>query len=315
MLIVNLIFLVVACFALVKSSSFLVRSLTKISEYFGMNEFAIGFIIMAISTSLPELFVGITAAIDRAGGLAIGTVIGSNILDLTLIVGIVTLLVKGIKIKSKLIRKDIVYMMAMVILPLFLMWDGVVGRVDGLILVGVFIIYILQMIKQEHSFRKKLENVGRREAFFWIVVSVVSVILLIVSAEFVVEFATRLSIDLMLPKILIGLFIISLGTSLPELIFEAKAVLARHEELALGDLLGSVITNSTLVLGVTALIYPVTADMLLFFSSALFMVLIAFLFMTFAESEAGISWKEGVSLILFYVFFIIMESYIKMLSG
>ncbi|MBW2970632.1 calcium/sodium antiporter [Candidatus Woesearchaeota archaeon] len=315
MLITNLIFMILSCFTLVKSSSFLVRSLAKISEYFRMNEFAIGFIIMAVSTSLPELFVGITAAIDNATALALGAVIGSNILDLTLVIGIVTLMARGIKIKSKIIRRDIVYMLGMVILPMLLMWDSVISRIDGLVLLAVFLFYIWQMVRQERSFSRKLEKVQRAEVLFWIIVAIVSVILLVFSAEFVVEFATRLSIDLLLPPILIGLFIIALGTSLPELIFESKAVLERHEELALGDLLGSVITNSTLVLGVTALIRPITANLLLFFSSAMFMVLIAFVFMTFAESEKGISWKEAVSLILLYMFFIVMESYIKFLKG
>jgi len=314
MLILDIVLLILSCFVLVKSSSLLVKALTKVSGFLGFNEFTIGFIIMAISTSLPELFVGITAALENNPALALGTVIGSNILDLTIVIGIVTLLVKNIKIKSKLIKKDVLYMLGLVMLPVLLMLDQKLGRIDGAILLTVFMLYIWQMIKQERKFHKKIAKVKKIEAVRWLVVAIVSIFVLMISADFVVQFGTSLSIELLLPPLLVGIFIVSLGTSLPELIFEAKAVLEKHEELAIGDLIGSVITNSTLVLGVTALITPIQAEFLLFFSGALFMVLIAFIFMTFAESDKGISWKEGVSLIFLYIFFVIIEAYIKSIS-
>ncbi|MBS1267200.1 MAG: Sodium/calcium exchanger MaX1 [Candidatus Woesearchaeota archaeon] len=314
MLVLHLVLLLISCFVLVKSSSLLVRALSKISAFVGLNEFAIGFIIMAISTSLPELFVGITSGIENNSALALGNVIGSNILDLTIVIGIVTLLARGIKIKSKLIKKDIFYMLGMVILPILLMIDEKLGRIDGVILLGVFGLYIWQMLKQERRFSKKMNEVKKIEAVRWLVVAVISIIVLMISADFVVEFGTKISIELFLPPILVGIFIVSFGTSLPELIFESKAVLEKHEELAIGDLIGSVISNSTLVLGVTALISPIKANFILFFSGALFMVLISFIFMTFAESEKGISWKEGISLILLYVFFVIIEAYIKSIT-
>ena len=315
MLIINLILFIIACSVLVKSSSLMVRSLSKISHHLRINEFAIGFIIIAVSTSIPELFVGVTSAIEKNPSLAIGTVIGSNILDLTVIIGIVTLLSRGVKIRSKIIKKDILYMMAIVLLPVFLMVDREISRMDGLILLGVFVVYIWQLTRQEKKFKRTVNHVKSREAMFYALIALVGVIILLISASFVVKFATLLSIDLVLPPIFIGLFVISAGTSLPELIFETKAVISRHEELALGDLIGSVITNSTLVLGITALIYPISADLFLFFTSAIFMVLIAFIFMTFAESDKGISWKEGVALIFLYIFFVVIESYIKMITG
>ena len=315
MLIINLILFIIACSVLVKSSSLMVRSLSKISHHLRINEFAIGFIIMAVSTSIPELFVGVTSAIEKNPALAIGTVIGSNILDLTIIIGIVALLSRGVKIRSKIIKKDILYMMAIVLLPVFLMVDREISRMDGLILLGVFVVYIWQLTRQERKFKRTVDHVKSREAMFYALIALVGVIILLISASFVVKFATLLSIDLVLPPIFIGLFVISAGTSLPELIFETKAVISRHEELALGDLIGSVITNSTLVLGITALIYPISADLFLFFTSAIFMVLIAFIFMTFAESDKGVSWREGVALIFLYIFFVIIESYIKMITG
>jgi len=110
----------------------------------------------------------------------------------------------------------------------------------------------------------------------------------------------------MVPSILIGLFMISIGTTLPELTFESRAVLSKHRYMALGDLIGSVVVNSTLVLGVTSIIQPIVADFLLFLSSASFMIVISFLFMTFVESEKKITIQEGLALILLYTLFIVV---------
>ncbi|MBN1502715.1 sodium:calcium antiporter [Candidatus Woesearchaeota archaeon] len=324
MFMLNLGIFVVACIVLVKSSGSLVRSLIKISSFLRLNEFTIGFIIMAISTSLPEMFVGIMSAINNVSSFSLGNVIGSNILDLTIVVGIVAVLAKGIRIKSKIIKKDLAYMMFFIFLPILLMVDAKLWRLfgftnatigltrpDGVILLLAFIIYLWSLVKQEKLFRKSIDHTPKREIFKYIFFFILSISLLFVSSDYVVKYAELLSLDLNVPPILIGLFLISFGTSLPELMFETKAVLSRHEEMAVGDLIGSVITNSTLVLGVTAIITPITGNLLVFFSSTIFLVLIAFIFITFAESDHGLSWKEGMSLILLYIFFIVIETYIK----
>ena len=313
MLILNLVFFIVSCFVLVQSSGLVIKALSKISTYFRVNEFAVGFIVVAVSTSLPELFVGVTSAFTGNTDLALGNVIGANILNLTLVIGIAVLLSRGIRIRSSVIKKDFIYMMAVILLPLFLMWDKKLSRFDGLVLIAVFVFYIWQMIRQEHRFKKSFDFVEKKELRKNILFAFIGLVILMASANYVVLFAGKLSVDMNLPQILIGLIILSLGTSLPELIIDAKAVLAKHQEIAIGDTIGSVVTNSTLVLGVTALIHPIETDVFFFFTSALFLVIISFVFLTFGESERGISWKEGLSLILLYVFFIIIQIYITLL--
>jgi cation:H+ antiporter len=108
-----------------------------------------------------------------------------------------------------------------------------------------------------------------------------------------------------------GLFLISFGTTLPELVFESRAVLMGHSEMALGNLIGTVIVNSTLVLGITSLIQPITADFLLFITAGVFMLIVAFLFATFTESGNRLDIKEGISLILLYAFFVMIEFYVR----
>lgn len=313
MLIVNLVLFLISCVALVISGTFLVKSLSRIGSYLRLSEFVVGFILVAFATSIPELFVGISSALARNTELALGNVIGANILDLTLVIGVIILLGRGIKIESKRTKTDALYMFFICALPLVLMWIGhSISRIDGIILLGAFFIYTRKLFKERKLFRKEIKNNKKRwSPVLNTALFIFCLALLFLASRFVVKYATLLSADLLLPPILIGLFLITIGTTLPELTFESRAVLMGHSEMALGDLIGSVVVNSTLVLGVTALILPITANILLFFTAGIFMLIVAFLFATFVESGNKLYIKEGISLILIYIFFIIIEFYIK----
>lgn len=323
--VVNLTLFIVACIILVSSNSFLVKSLSKISYFLNLNEFTIGFILVSIATSLPEIFVGVMSAFNGTPEFSIGNVIGSNILDLTLVIGIAAILAKRINIESKIIRKDMIYMLVLTLLPVLLfidhhLWHSFglfpnmtqgLSRADGVVLLLGFVIYMYRLIKQETKFSKRVEHTPKKEAMKYMVFFVGSLFLLLLSASFVIDTAEALSLDLNISPFLMGIFLISLGTSLPELMFESKAVLEGHQSMAIGDLVGSVITNSTLVLGITATILPIHVNAAIYLTSIMFMLFSAFIFFTLAESDNKITWTEGISLLLLYVLFIVIETYIK----
>jgi cation:H+ antiporter len=307
----ELIGLLIAFLILAKSGSYVVKSLTQIARFFRMSEFVLASLLMGFGTSFPELVVGISAAFAKAPALVLGNVIGSNIANLTIIIGIPIILAKGIKLESKIMREDSFYMILISILVLFLMLDKTLSRFDGAILLGVFLLYIVKTLKHHKKFEKTVNNITYSEFFNNLVLFFISLILVIVSAKFVVDYAIKISEILNLPQILIGLFVVAIGTSLPELVFGIKTVMSKHEGMALGNIFGSVIFNSTLILGVSALIYPITSDFLLFLVSSVFLIVLTFTFWTFLESDKKLSWQEGIALILFYVFFIIVELTIK----
>lgn len=312
-LVQNLLFFALACIALVISSTILVRCLIKIAMFLRLSTYVVSFIIMGIATSLPELFVGITSAIQKNPALSFGNIIGANILDLTLVIGIITLLGRGIRVKSKETKKDALFMSMIAILPLVLFFIGKsLSRIDGIILVAVFLVYSIRMIKREKEMKMPLANhIKRFEIFFTTLLFVACVVVLYFSANFVVKYASLLSIQLALPSIMIGIFLISLGTTLPELTFGIRAVQLGHSEMVLGDQIGTVIFNSTFILGVVAIIFPITAEFAPFFVSAIFLALVAFLFITFVESGRKITINEGIAMILLYVFFVIIQLYLQ----
>jgi len=319
MVIVSLIVFVIACLIMIKSGGWFVGSLTRISEHFKMSEFVIGFIVVALATSVPELFVGVTSALEETPLLGLGTALGSNIVALTLVTGMAVLLGKGLKLKEKTIKKDIFYMMLITLLPIVLMILGNgLSKIDGIILLFFFVAYMWRVFKQKRSFRKIINHVSREEAVSSTFIFFFSLILLFFSAEIIVRFGSLLSSDFGLPIIVVGLFAIAIGTSLPDLTFGVRSVLDKHEEMVMGEVIGSVVVNTTLVIGVLALLSKnviLLDNNLIFFSSAAFVVVISFIFMTFAESERGFSLNEGMSLILLYTFFIIIEFYITTIGG
>jgi cation:H+ antiporter len=313
MAILNLVLFLVACIFLILSGTLLVRSLSKLASYLRMSEFVISFILIAFATSVPELFVGISSALQNNTALSLGNVIGSNILNLTLIAGIIILLKRGIMIESKKTKADALYMFFIIALPFVLMWIGhAISRIDGVILLVAFFLYARKLYRERKIFKKEAENHAKRlEPIINTLIFILSLGLLFLSSRFVVSYATLLSAELLLPPVLMGLFLISFGTTLPELVFESRAVLMGHSEMALGNLIGTVIVNSTLVLGITSLIQPITADFLLFITAGVFMLIVAFLFATFTESGNRLDIKEGISLILLYAFFVMIEFYVR----
>ncbi len=304
----NLLYFIASGILLVISGIFLVKSLSKIASFLKISEFAAAFIIMAASTSLPELFVGITSALNENPTLALGTVIGSNISDLTLVGGIMILLGRKIKVGGKFIKKDGFYMFFIALIPLVLMLIGKqLSRIDGAILILIYLLYNWKLIKERKLHKKVLENhINRWHVIGSVFLFLISLALLFFSAEFVVKYGTLIAVDLLLPPILIGLFFVAIGTSLPELAFETSAVIKGHPQLSLGDLIGSVITNSTLVLGVTALIFPISGAFVLFLTSSLFMIIITFLFATMIAG-GKLYWQEGIALIMLYMLFLFIE--------
>jgi len=313
MLLLNFIFFAVSIIALILAGSFTVKYLSKIAAFLHASEYVLGFMLMAIATSIPELFVGISSAIAKQTALSMGNVIGSNIANVTIIIGISILLAKGMHIKSEKTRKDSIYMTLIVVVPIILtLIGGTLSRIDGVILLGFFGIYSYNLWKQSKEFKKELEDsIPRWQIVLDVFLFIISVIALFLSSNFVVKYASNLAVDLSLPPIVIGLLLIAIGTSLPELVFGTHAILKGHTEMALGNIIGSGVANATLVLGATSIIYPITADFLLFISSGVFMIVVCFLFSTFVETGRRLSTMEGISMVLLYVFFIIVEYYLK----
>jgi len=233
-----------------------------------LGKFAITSSLLALATSFPELFVGITAALEGKPNLALGNIIGSNIANVSLVIGGAALIGGTVAVRGTFLRRDVFYAFLAGCAPMIFLLDKSLSRVDGLILLTFYGLYnTLVFVERRRGkisgqdeggfiFRviRRLNHKGARKDLGWIFLGVA---LLLFSADMLVRIASRIALAFNIPLLLIGLFLVAVGTSLPELAFGLEAIRKKQSEMVFGDLLGSVVANATLIIGITALISPI----------------------------------------------------------
>lgn len=303
-----------SCIILIRSGVWVVRGLIGIAQFLRWKEFIVASVLMALSTSLPEIFIGITSAIAQKPQLSFGVVIGSNIVDLTLVMGIGVLLAKGLKFEGKILQRSSFYAGVYGLLPLILMLDGDISRGDGVVLLLGLAFYFVQILSQEERFSKIFsDHVYKGWAHFKIFLKDLvrfwgGIALLLLSAEGIVFSASKIAVGFDLSLMVIGAILVSLGTSLPELVLGVRAIATGHKKMVIGDLMGSVVINSALVLGTVALISPFKIpDFSPYLIGIIFTVATCFFFVIFARTDRKITRREAIFLIEIYVLFLISE--------
>lgn len=294
---------------LAKSATVLVKALISISRFFRLPEFVVSFIIMSVATSLPELFVGIVSAARGNGAFALAAVIGSNIADLTLVAGILAIVAGVMGVRKILDKRDAYYTGLVAVTLLLFLLDGMLSRFEGIILVIVYALFMVHLSGQVEKRRGRIKKGKLKTAIKSLGLLAVGIIGLLFGAEVMVRSAEVISKVFNLPFVLMGLLLVSLSTSVPELVFEIQAWRKKHRSMALGDLLGSIVTNTALVAGVVAIVTPVNVvDSTLSFEAALvFLFASTLLFLFFLRTGKTLTRFEGVTLVAVYVLYIFVE--------
>ena len=307
MIILNLALFLVFLFTLIKCADYTIKYSSSIARILHFPEFIISFFIVALISVLPEATISIISAFQGRPELGLGTLLGSNVADLTLVFGIVALFSsKGIKVKSKILGDSFFYVI-LLLFPLILGFDGRFSRIDGLLLVLLGGLFFARIYTESNRYYKKFEKNKQKHFFKNLLLLILCLVIIAGSAIFTVKFAVNFANDIKLPAILIGLTIIALGTCLPALVFSIKAVKKRHDSLALGDILGTVVTDATIMLGLVALISPFNYNPYNIYIIGGAMFLSGLLVTIFMRSDKSINKKEGVFLIFLYILFVFAE--------
>lgn len=309
----NLFPLILAGIGLILSGVFLVKSLSKIAKFMHVSEFTAAFIIMAFATSIPELVIAISSAVQGTPEISIGNIIGSAIADITLITGIFILLGRGIDLKSRKAGKDmyLIVFSIVVVIVLFLIGKSL-SRLDGLILIILFLLNSLWMMKKTKQQKEEISKEEIKEnKFIPILIFVISLAILLISSNYIVKNSETLAAGIGLSPLIIGLFFISLITILPELVFGIDSILMKHKSMSIGDQIGAVFTHATLILGIVAVIHPFTVPIIPFIVSCLFLFVATFFFSIFLRSDKKLDIFEGLSLIIIYIVFVVVQYLVR----
>lgn len=307
MILLNLFFFIFSLVVLLNFSEYTIKYSSQLAKAMRFPEFVVSFFIIALISVLPEATIAIISALKGETGLALGTLFGSNVLDLTLVFGIASFFsFGGINVKSKILEDNFLYLV-LLLFPLILGLDGRYSRIDGAILFLVGALFFLKIYLEKDKFKKKFSRAKKEPILKSSLLLILSVGVILISAYFTIKFAVSFAEGINIPKVLIGITVLAFGTCFPELVFSIKAVRKNHDDLALGDLLGTVITDATIVLGIVIMISPFNHNFrdLVVTGSAMFISGMMVLF--FMKSDKKLKKIEGLFLILFYILFVFTE--------
>ena len=262
-MLIAIISIILGLTLLVWSADRFVEGSASTARHFGMPPLLIGMVIVGFGTSAPEMVVSALAASQGNPGIALGNAYGSNITNIALILG-VTALISPIAVHSQVLRKELPILTAITAIAAWQIWDGEISRLDAFVLLGVFVVLMTWTIWQ--GMQKKADAFGSevtqeldvrtmpiRRAVFWLVVGLV---LLIVSSRILVWGAVEIAHGFGVSDLIIGLTIVAVGTSLPELAASIIATRKGEHDIALGNILGSNLFNTLAVVGIAGTIHP-----------------------------------------------------------
>jgi cation:H+ antiporter len=288
----------------------LLKSSVSISLKLSIPKIIVGMTVVSFATSLPELVVSLKAALAGNPDLALGNVVGSNAANIGLVLG-VTLLFGSMEVTSSFYKIDWpVMMVASLMLLGFLYFDGVLSRLEGGVLVFVMIAFLWWLLKMQ-SGPAVVDELPSDDELLSIPMTLLYLVAggvgLWLGSEWLVEAAVTIAEDLGVSDRVIGLTVVSIGTSIPELAASIIAMIKKEKSISLGNLIGSNIFNIMSVLGITAIVSPITVKDQGFITNDLFfMTFIAFVLfpLVFAPSKMKLSWKEGLVLLSIYGAFV-----------
>lgn len=301
----SLLILIVSLFFVIKGATWATRYSVCLAESCRLSKYIIGFFIVAVISILPETFIAINSALEGMPAFGLGTLFGSNVADLTLVFAVIIAFSgRGIKIQSTILKNNAVYPF-MFLVPLVLGLNGYYSRLEGLTLIIAGSIFYFLAFKNKVKYSTVKNPATNRLKFFLFLI--ISMAILLVASHFTVISAVNLAHDLGVNPILIGMLIVGLGTTMPELLFSLKAIKKHDDSLAIGDILGTVLADATIVVGILALISPFYFPQKIIYVTGSFMVLASFLLFYFMRSGRLLSKQESRLLFLFWLVFVITE--------
>lgn len=295
----------ISLFFVFKAAAFATKYAVQLAESFHLSKYAVGFIVVAVLSILPETCIAINAAMTGMPKFGLGMLFGSNVADLTLIFAVIVWLSgRGIKVESKILKNVRLYPL-LLLLPVVLGLDGHFSRLEGIALVIVGLVFYCTACRGGGSLVPAHKKSSARLKSLSMLT--VSVAVMMIGSYFTVLSATALAHFFEVSPILIGMLVVGLGTTLPELVFSLKAVKKSEDDLAVGDILGTVLADATIVVGILALINPFFFPVKIIYVTGLFMVGASIILLWFLKTGRILTKTEAFCLFFYWVLFVSAE--------
>ncbi len=305
----NIIIFIAGLAVLIKGCDWFIEGASFVARKFDVPEMIIGLTLVSVGTSLPEMATDTYASFHSEGSIALGDIVGSNITNILLVLGVGIILLKEIPIPKALLKRDGFIMTAGFIVCTVMCAIGhTLGRIDGIILLAAVVAYLLYLWKNRDSLEAELDEEDGKEKFKSIppalIFTVIGLTMVFLGAKMLVDNVVWTANKLQLNQAIIAATIVAFGTSVPELAVTIGSVIKKKHGMALGNIVGSCIFNVCLILGICATInpIPVDRDMLLF--NMPIMIATGILLLIFMRTKWKLVRWEGAVLLAFYCVFI-----------
>ncbi len=311
-MIINILMIVVGFILLIKGADFLVDGSSNIAKKFHVSEIIVGLTIVSIGTSIPELFVSVTSAINGYSDMSIGNIIGSNVCNLMLILG-VSAIIKSIKFQQQTKLIDIpICLFVTLIFTLFCNTNNIIDRLESVVLIILFILFIIytifiglkNKIKEEKSDEEKIKKISIFKNLIYIVLGIVG---LKFGGDFVVNNSVIIANDFNISEKIIGLTILAIGTSLPEFVTSITAGIKGNSDIAVGNIIGSNIFNILLIIGTSSVINPIVYNTT-YNIQLIILILGTILLLIFSiiPPKNEVSRSNGIAYVLLYIIYMVI---------
>jgi cation:H+ antiporter len=250
--------------ALIYGADFIIKESERIALHFNISHFVIGATLVAFGTSLPEMAASMMAASVDKSEMAVANVVGSVIFNITLVLGAVFVLAKKMSTERDLFAKDSAWVIVPVIIFFLMAQDGYIGRVDGVLYLLVMVSYLIFLFTSSKDELEGEIDESLKEKFNWpktVVLLIIGFAFTIGGANFVIDSGANIARDFGVSEWIVGIFLISLGTSLPELVVSLVALKKGSAEMSIGNIIGSNVANFSMVLGAASLVRPLSVDL------------------------------------------------------
>lgn len=301
----SVLFLILGFVLLIYGAHILVDGATALARKFDIPEIVIGLTIVACGTSAPEAAVSISSVISGNIAVGVGNILGSNIVNIFVILGL-SALVANLHVKKNTILYDIPFLSFVSLLLLFMGWRyGVISRAGSLLFCGLFVLFMLYLYKVSKKHKTEIPEPVNMSIFKMLLFIVFGIATLIIGAKLIVNSATNIAHFLNIPERIIGLTIVAFGTSLPELVTSVVAAFKRRSGIVIGNIVGSNLFNILFVLGITGLIQPIPFEHAFILDAALG-VIATILLWILVFKDKKFNRIDGIIFLLIYITYTVL---------
>ncbi len=306
-LLFNVFVLLISITLVFKGADLVVYGIARYARKLGLSDVLAGFIVVALAASMPEIIASITGLMIGRDEILFGTILGTNLVHLTLVLGVLAIVGKKVKLDCPLLGKSVLMLGLMLLVPFALMlWDGELGQVDGIILISLYMIYLGFLWHRESKSNALKKYVLVKTIAKDAVIFMLSLVAILIAGRWLVFSAVNIAGIANIPAYFISLTVIAFAGALPDFAVGLRSMLRGHQEVGVGDVLGSVTLEFLLLFGLVGLLHPIQINPSEIINAVVFLIAALTIVIGLVHRKS-MTWKHGVLLLGLYAAFLAIE--------